>query len=58
MPKPRPSVTKRQREQAKRDRKAEKAERRAQRKADPGSPESEFEYQHPDPDQPELAPES
>jgi hypothetical protein len=51
-------VTKRQREQAKRDRKAEKAERRAQRKADPGSPESEFEYQHPDPDQPELAPES
>jgi hypothetical protein len=32
MPKPRPSMMKRQREQAKRDRKAAKAERRAQRK--------------------------
>jgi len=32
MPNPRPSVTKRQREQSKRDRKLEKAERRAQRK--------------------------
>jgi hypothetical protein len=32
MPKPRPSMMKRQREQAKRDKKAMKAERRAQRK--------------------------
>lgn len=32
MPKPRPSMMKRQREQAKRDRKAAKAERRNQRK--------------------------
>jgi hypothetical protein len=42
MPKPRPSVLKRQREQNKRDRKAAKAEMRAQRKTDDGSPESEF----------------
>ncbi|HSP35354.1 MAG TPA: hypothetical protein VLU46_13640 [Thermoanaerobaculia bacterium] len=34
MPKPRPSVLKRQREQAKRDKKAAKAEKRAQRKSD------------------------
>jgi hypothetical protein len=32
MPKPRPSMMKRQREQAKRDKKAAKAERRAQKK--------------------------
>jgi hypothetical protein len=32
LPKPRPSFTKRQREQAKRDRQVQKAERRAQRK--------------------------
>ncbi len=34
MPKPRPSVTKRQREQTRRDRQAAKAERRAQRKTE------------------------
>ena len=34
--KPRPSVLKRQREQAKRDRKAMKAEKRLQRKNEPG----------------------
>lgn len=34
LPKPRPSVTKRQREQKKRDRQLEKVERRAQRKAE------------------------
>lgn len=42
MPKPRPSVLKRQREQAKRDKKLEKAEKKAQRKLD-GTPEDEFE---------------
>jgi hypothetical protein len=34
MPKPRPSMMKRQREQAKRDKKAAKAERRAQKKTE------------------------
>ncbi|GAC1402132.1 MAG: hypothetical protein NVSMB68_16250 [Thermoanaerobaculia bacterium] len=34
MPKPRPSVMKRQREQAKRDKKAAKDDRRAQRKTE------------------------
>jgi hypothetical protein len=36
MPKPRPSMMKRQREQAKREKKAMKAERRAQRKDEAG----------------------
>lgn len=46
MAKPRPSVLKRQREQAKRDRKAAKAEKKAQRQAEgTDSNESEFEYQ-------------
>lgn len=39
MPKPRPSMMKRQREQAKRDRKAAKAERRALRKSEAASDE-------------------
>lgn len=39
MPKPRPSVTKRQREQKKRDRQLEKEERRAVRKTEGGGPE-------------------
>jgi hypothetical protein len=49
MPKPRPSMMKRQREQAKRDKKAEKAQRREERKNTPGesTPDSEFEYQEP-----------
>ncbi|HEU4522845.1 MAG TPA: hypothetical protein VFT12_12635 [Thermoanaerobaculia bacterium] len=46
MAKPRPSVLKRQREQAKRDRKAAKAEKKAQRQTDGTSEESEFEYQN------------
>lgn len=48
MPKPRPSVLKRQREQAKRERKVAKAERKAQRSTDEQNglvaPEDEFEY--------------
>ena len=43
---PRPSVTKRQREQVKRERQLKKAEKRAQRKLNGPSDESEFEYQH------------
>ena len=43
MPKPRPSMMKRQREQAKRDKKAEKALRREERKNTPQENESEFE---------------
>ena len=43
---PRPSVTKRQREQVKREKQKMKAEKRAQRKLDPGAEEeSEFEPQ-------------
>lgn len=42
--KPRPSVLKRQREQAKRDRKQQKAEKRAQRKTE-GPSDDIFEYQ-------------
>ena len=38
MPNPRPSVTKRQREQTKRDKQAQKAERRAQRKIERQTP--------------------
>lgn len=49
MPKPRPSVLKRQREQAKRERKAAKAEKRAQRKDDDtvegGGPEIDYDAQ-------------
>ena len=46
MAKPRPSMMKRQREQAKRDKKAAKADRRLQRKSDePAAPGSEFEIQ-------------
>jgi hypothetical protein len=47
MPKPRPSLTKRQREQTKRDKKVAKAERRQQRKTEreSGAPVDEFEYQ-------------
>ncbi|MGH9456621.1 MAG: hypothetical protein ACRD2J_03160 [Thermoanaerobaculia bacterium] len=44
MPKPRPSVLKRQREQLRRDKKAAKAEKRAQRQTEKGG-ESEFEDQ-------------
>jgi hypothetical protein len=43
-------VTKRQREQVKREKQKMKAEKRAQRKIAPQSEESEFEYQ-PNPDQ-------
>ncbi len=45
---PRPSVTKRQREQKKREKQALKLEKRAQRKLniENGTPESEFEEQH------------
>lgn len=46
MAKPRPSVLKRQREQAKRDRKAAKAEKKAQRQSGTEPEESEFEYQN------------
>ncbi|HET7707500.1 MAG TPA: hypothetical protein VFM36_15545 [Thermoanaerobaculia bacterium] len=46
---PRPSVTKRQREQVKREKQRIKAEKRAQRKQGTGEPEeSEFEYQNHD----------
>ncbi len=47
MAKPRPSVLKRQREQAKRDRKTAKAEKKSRRADEPGD-ESEFEIQEPE----------
>ncbi len=48
MPKPRPSVLKRQREQVKRERKAAKAEKRTQRKdssVEGGGPEIDYDAQ-------------
>ena len=45
---PRPSVTKRQREQVKREKQRIKAEKRAQRKQGGQPEESEFEYQNHD----------
>ncbi len=47
MPKPRPSMMKRQREQAKRDRKAAKAERRSQRKNEAAAAEPAPDTPHP-----------
>ena len=43
MPKPRPSMMKRQREQAKREKQAAKAQRRAERKTEEETPGEEFE---------------